>query len=72
MATWVTMRMVFTIPLTVTPSLASEPEPPPQLGTLTEPKKRKKRKRKASKVSSNKEEVSILRGERHFNFKNPF
>jgi hypothetical protein len=35
-------------------------------------KKKKKRKRKASKVSSNKEEVSILRGERHFNFKNPF
>jgi hypothetical protein len=33
-ATQVTMRVV-TSPLTVTPSLASEPEPPPLLGTLT-------------------------------------
>jgi hypothetical protein len=32
----------------------------------------RKRKRKAPKVSSNKGEVNILRGERHFNFKNPF
>jgi hypothetical protein len=31
----VTMRMVVTIPLTVTPSLATEPEPPPLPGTLT-------------------------------------
>jgi hypothetical protein len=30
-----------------------------------------KRKRKAPKVSSNKGEVNILRGERCFNFKNP-
>jgi hypothetical protein len=29
-------------------------------------------KRKASRVSSNKGEVNILRGEKHFNFKNPF
>jgi hypothetical protein len=35
-------------------------------------KKRKKEKRKALKVSSNKGEANILRGERHFNFKNPF
>jgi hypothetical protein len=37
-------------------------------------KKRKKRgrKRKASRVSSNKGEVNILRGEKHFNFKNIF
>jgi hypothetical protein len=35
LATRVTMRVVVTIPLTVTPSLASEPEPPPLLGTLT-------------------------------------
>jgi hypothetical protein len=34
-ATWVTMRVVVTTPLTVTPSLASEPEPPPLPGTLT-------------------------------------
>jgi hypothetical protein len=34
-ATRVTMRMVVTIPLTVTPSLASELEPPPLPGTLT-------------------------------------
>jgi hypothetical protein len=30
---------------------------------------KRKRKRKAPKVSSNKGEVNILRGERHFNFK---
>ncbi len=29
------------------------------------------RKRKAPRVSSNKGEVNILRGEKHFNFKNP-
>jgi hypothetical protein len=29
------MRVVVTIPLTVTPSLASKPEPPPLPGTLT-------------------------------------
>jgi hypothetical protein len=38
--------------------------------------KRKKRKigrkRKAPRVSSNKGELNILRGEKHFNFKNPF
>jgi hypothetical protein len=33
-ATQVTMRVVVTTPLTVTPSLASEPEPPPLSGTL--------------------------------------
>jgi hypothetical protein len=32
----------------------------------------KKGERKAPRVSSNKGEVNILRGERHFNFKNPF
>jgi hypothetical protein len=35
-------------------------------------KKGEKEKRKASKVSSYKGEVNNLRGERHFNFKNPF
>jgi hypothetical protein len=34
-ATRVTLRVVVTTPLTVTPSLASEPEPPPLPGTLT-------------------------------------
>jgi hypothetical protein len=34
-ATQVTMRVVVTTPLTVTPSLASEPEPLPLPGTLT-------------------------------------
>jgi hypothetical protein len=34
-ATQVTMRVVVTTPLTVTPSLASESEPPPLPGTLT-------------------------------------
>jgi hypothetical protein len=35
-------------------------------------RKRKRKQRKALKVSSNKGEVNILRGERHFNFENPF
>jgi oligoribonuclease NrnB/cAMP/cGMP phosphodiesterase (DHH superfamily) len=35
-------------------------------------RKRKKRKKGALIVSSNKGEVNILRGEKHFNFKNPF
>jgi hypothetical protein len=34
-ATWVTMRVVVTTPLTVSPSLASESEPPPLPVTLT-------------------------------------
>jgi hypothetical protein len=42
---------------------------------LKKGKKRKRgkrgRKRKAPRVSSNKGEVNILRGEKHFNFKNP-
>jgi hypothetical protein len=33
-------------------------------------KKRRGRKRKALRVSSNKGKVNILRGEKHFNFKN--
>jgi hypothetical protein len=37
-----------------------------------EAKKERGRERKAPRVSSNKWEVNILRGERHFNFKNPF
>jgi hypothetical protein len=32
--------------------------------------KKRGRKRKAPRVSSNKGEVNILRGEKHFNFKN--
>jgi hypothetical protein len=35
-------------------------------------REKEKRKRKAPKVSSNKGEVIILRGEIHFNFQNPF
>jgi hypothetical protein len=34
-----------------------------------EKRKKRGRKRKAPKVSSNKREVNILRGEKHFNFK---
>jgi hypothetical protein len=34
-ATQFTMRVVVTTPLTVTPGLASKPEPPPLLGILT-------------------------------------
>jgi hypothetical protein len=37
-----------------------------------EKREREKRKRKAPKVSSNNGKVNILRGERRFNFKNPF
>jgi hypothetical protein len=33
-------------------------------------RKKKRRKRKAPRVYSNKGEVNILRGEKHFNFKN--
>jgi hypothetical protein len=40
--------------------------------TELEKKEKEKQKRKAPKVSSNKGEVNILRGERYFNFKNPF
>jgi hypothetical protein len=42
----------------------------------TEQKKRKEekrgRQRKAPRVSSNKGEINILRGEKQFSFKNPF
>jgi hypothetical protein len=34
--------------------------------------RKKERKKKAPRVSSNKGEVNILRGQKHFNFKNPF
>jgi hypothetical protein len=37
-----------------------------------ERKRKRGRKRKAPRVSSNKGEINILRGEKHFNFKNPF
>jgi hypothetical protein len=37
-----------------------------------EKERERERKRKAPKVSSNKGEVNILRGEIYFNFKNPF
>jgi hypothetical protein len=37
-----------------------------------EKERERKRKRKALKVSSNKGEVNILKGEISFNFKNPF
>jgi hypothetical protein len=39
---------------------------------LKNKKGKRGRKRKALKVSSNKGEVNILRGEKHFNFKNLF
>jgi hypothetical protein len=35
-------------------------------------KKKRGRGRKAPRVSSNKGKVNILRGEEHFDFKNPF
>jgi hypothetical protein len=57
------------------PQISSKPLSPQE----TELKKKRERKRKekenkrkASKVSPNKGEVNILRGERHFNFKIPF
>jgi hypothetical protein len=37
-----------------------------------ERKRKRGRKRKALRVPSNKGEVNILRGEKHFNLKNPF
>jgi hypothetical protein len=33
---------------------------------------KKEKRKKAQRVSSNKREVNILRGEKHFNFKNSF
>jgi hypothetical protein len=33
---------------------------------------KKKKEKKAPRVSLNKREVNILRGEKHFNFKDPF
>jgi hypothetical protein len=33
---------------------------------------KKEKRKKASRVSSNKKEVNILRGEKHFNFKKSF
>jgi hypothetical protein len=37
-----------------------------------EKEEKRGRKRKASRASSNKGEVNILRAEKYFNFKNPF
>jgi hypothetical protein len=39
---------------------------------LKKEKGKRGRKRKAPRVSSNKVEVNIFRGEKHYNFKNPF
>jgi hypothetical protein len=50
------------------PQISSKPPSPQE----TEQKKEERgRERKAPGVSSNKWEVNILRGEIHFNFKNP-
>jgi hypothetical protein len=53
------------------PQISSKPLSP-QETELEKKERERKRKRKASKVSSNKGEVNILRGEIHSNFKNPF
>jgi hypothetical protein len=57
------------------PQISSKPPSPQE----TEHKKERKRKKKEKEEekeklqeSSNKWEVNILRGEKHFNFKNPF
>jgi hypothetical protein len=39
---------------------------------MEQKKEKRGRERKAPRVSSNKGEVNILRGEIYFNFKNPF
>jgi hypothetical protein len=44
--------------------------PSPQEVGLNKKGEEKRRKKKAPKISPNKGEVNILRGERHFNFKN--
>jgi hypothetical protein len=46
--------------------------PSPQETEQKREKKKENGKRKAPRVSSNKGEVNILRGEKHFNFKNHF
>jgi hypothetical protein len=48
------------------PQISSKP-PSPQ-----ETEQKKEEEKKSPKVFSNKGETNILRGERHFNFKNPF
>jgi hypothetical protein len=50
------------------PQISSKPLRPQE----TELKEKREKRRKARKVSLNKGEVNILRGEWHFNFKNPF
>jgi hypothetical protein len=40
--------------------------------SLRDGAEKRERKRKAPKVTSNKGEINILKGERHINFKNPF
>jgi hypothetical protein len=55
------------------PQISSKPLNPQEIEQKKRERKRKrKRKRKAQKVSPNKGKVNILRGERRFNFKNPF
>jgi hypothetical protein len=53
------------------PQISSKPLSP-QETELKERERERERKIKAPKVSSNKGEVNILRGERHFNFKKSF
>jgi hypothetical protein len=62
------------------PQIPSKPPSPQEMEqkekSIEKEKKERKRKRrrktKAPRVSSNKGEVNILRGEKHFNLKNPF
>jgi hypothetical protein len=50
-------------------NIIKTPKRPKKERTYWKKEKKKKRKRKTPRVSSNKGEVNILRGEKHFNFK---
>jgi hypothetical protein len=51
--------------------MSSKPLSPQEM-ELKKEKEKEREKRKSSKVSSNKGEANISRGERYFNYKNPF
>jgi hypothetical protein len=52
--------------------MSSKPLSPQEMELKKRKRKREREKRKSSKVSSNKGEANISRGERYFNYKNPF
>jgi hypothetical protein len=62
--------VIFLLKYHENPPSPQETEHKKREGKLIEKKEKRGRKRKAPRVSSNKGEVNILRGEKYFNFKN--